>query len=86
MAGAIVVVEPEGSRGAEFARAPVFARFKRPALACGEVLGRSVLGRVVENLQLAGIDPIALVGKGPLSHHVLEQKKGVVASNAWSVL
>lgn len=85
MSGAIVVVEPEGSRGAEFAHAPLFARFKRPALACGEVLGRSVLGQVVENLQAAGIDPIALVGKGPLSHHPLDQKQGV-ASNAWSLL
>jgi len=49
------------------------------------VLGRSVLGRVVENLQSAGIDPIALVGKGPLSHYVLEPRQGV-SSNAWSLL
>jgi NDP-sugar pyrophosphorylase family protein len=49
------------------------------------VLGRSVLGQVVENLQSAGIDPIALVGKGPLSHHVSDQKHGV-ASNARSLL
>ena len=85
MAGAIVVVEPEGSRGAESAHGPHFARFRRPALASAEVLGRSVLGQVVENLQSAGIDPIALVGKGPLSHHVLDQKHGV-ASNVRSLL
>ena len=85
MAGAIVVVEPGGSRGVEFAHAPLSARFQRPTLACGEVLGRSALGQVVETLQSAGIDPIALVGKGPPSPHVLDQTHRV-APNAWSLL
>jgi hypothetical protein len=81
VAGAIVVVEPEGSRGSKLAPAPLSARFKcqRPP-ASGEVLGRSVLERVVENLESAGIDPIGLVGNGSLGHDILEQKPGV-ASN-----
>jgi hypothetical protein len=87
VAGAIVVVEPEGSRGSKLAHAPLSARFKRRRpLASGEVLGRSVLGRVVENLKSAGIDPIALVGNGSLRHDVLDRKRGVasdVLTRSW---
>ena len=86
MAGAIVVVEPEGSRGGKPAHAPLSVRFGRQRpLACLEVLGRSVLGQVVENLESAGIDPIALVGNGSLGHDVLDQKQAV-ASNPLSLL
>jgi hypothetical protein len=86
VAGAIVVVEPEGPRGSKLAHAPFSARFKRQRpLASTEVLGRSVLGRVVENLESAGIDPIALVGEGSLSHDVLDRKQGV-ARNALTQL
>jgi hypothetical protein len=84
VAGAIVVVEPEGSRGGKPAKTSRSARFKRqrpPAF--GEVLGRSVLARVVENLESAGIDPIALVGNGSLGHDPVEHKQGV-ASNPLS--
>ena len=78
MAGAIVIVEPEAPRGSKLAHAPFSAGFKRPRpLASGEVLGRSVLGRVVENLESAGIDPIALVGNGSPSHDALDRKRAV---------
>ena len=83
VAGAIVIVEPEGPRGRPLAHAPLSAWFKRQRpLASAEVLGHSVLGRAVENLESAGIDPIALVGKGSLSHAVLNRKQGV----AWNSL
>ena len=86
VAGAIVVIEPEGPRGRQLAPAPLSARFERQRpLASAEVLGRSVLGRVVENLESAGIDPIALVGNGSLSHDVLDRKPGV-KSNALTQL
>jgi len=84
VAGAIVVVEPEGSRGGKPAQASRSARFKRQRpSASAEVLGRSVLARVVENLESGGIDPIALVGNGSLGHDTLEPKQGV-ASNPLS--
>jgi hypothetical protein len=83
VAGAIVVVEPEGSRGDRFAHAPLAARFMRPRpLVSGEVLGRSALGQVVDNLESAGIDPIVLLGNGS---PVFDQRQGV-ASNALSLL
>jgi hypothetical protein len=86
VAGAIVVVEPEGSQGGKLAHASLSARFKRQRpLASAEVLGRSVLGRVVENLESAGINPIALIGKGSLSHDGVDQKRGV-GSNPRSYL
>jgi len=85
VAGAIVVVEPEGSQGGKLARAWLSARFQRQRpLASEQVLGGSVLGRVVENLESAGIDPIALIGNRSLSHDGV-QKRGV-ASNPRSRL
>jgi NDP-sugar pyrophosphorylase family protein len=85
VAGAIVIVEPERPRARQIAHAPLSARFKRCPPASVEVLGRSVLGWAVENLESAGIDPIALVGNGSLSHDVLNRKRGV-ARNALTQL
>jgi NDP-sugar pyrophosphorylase family protein len=78
---AIVIVEPERPRARQIAHAPLSARFKRRPAASVEVLGRSVLGWAVENLESAGIDPIAVVGNGSLSHDVVNRERGV-ARNA----
>lgn len=77
MLSAIVVVGPEIREGAksgfmsEEARAQASlspARVQRATpLVCVEVLGRSVLDRMIEDLQRAGVDMISVIGNVPFA-------------------
>ncbi len=78
MAGAIVIVGPEESgieSGMVTPSIPLSGSIKQGSLACVEVLGRSVLGRTVEELAGAGLDSICVFAKGAFTSAVIGEEK-----------
>ena len=71
--GAVVIVGSHEKAGAEKDISPSNTSFG--SFACVELLGRTVLGRTIEELLRAGVDSIAVVASGPFTSAVVGDEK-----------
>jgi hypothetical protein len=69
--GAVVIVGSSGEGGAERQLSSSTMQFEHGCLACIELLGRTVLGRTIEELLRGRIDSVAVIASSPFASAVI---------------
>ena len=85
MVGAIVIVGSGGDGGAERQLSSSSMQLEHGCLACIELLGRTVLGRTIEELLHRRIDSVAVIASKPFASAVIghEQVAFFTAQDVW---
>lgn len=85
MVGAVVIVGSGGEGGAERRLSSSTIQFEHGCLACVELLGRTVLGRTIEELLRGRIDSVAVIASSPFASAVIghEQVGFFTAQDVW---
>lgn len=85
MVGAVVIVGSSEGGGAERQQASSTVQFERGCVACVELLGRTVLGRTIEELLHGRVDSVAVIASSPFSSAVIgdEQVAFFTANDVW---
>ena len=85
MVGAVVIVGSSGEGGAERQLSSSTMQFEHGCLACIELLGRTVLGRTIEELLRGRIDSVAVIASSPFASAVIghEQVGFFTAHDVW---
>jgi len=83
--GAVVIVGSSGEGGAERQLSSSTMQFEHGCLACIELLGRTVLGRTIEELLRGRIDSVAVIASSPFASAVIghEQVGFFTAHDVW---
>ena len=85
MVGAVVIVGSGEEGGAESRPSSSSMQFEHGGLACIELLGRTVLGRTIEELLRGRIDSVAVIASSPFASAVIghEQVGFFTAQDVW---